>query len=328
MKNERNKTDKEKSYLSNLTKKLALFAVTSCIAVTAFGCSGSANSNANNSVSGGDYTSNHSNSTTENSKYSQILQNILSSEYYSWLLDKAKENNDLYDSAQFDPHPYAFLEDEGFDVEAIRNDEIACRTQSFVKENEPNNLYIATYVENKNGNYYTQYMLKYHLTDQEMQEYHKLHSSDNNKFYLEAVFLNNEISKLKDPVILASTKINITAHDKMCESFEGGNYGFGSYFMDVILMSCSTEKQEFRICLLPKMTTLNHMYSECKYGDIYLVEDAASIKMNGDVFMSPYSHGQFDYKEGTSPDDIKSIKMYHPQNTRLKYYSIGQYTPE
>lgn len=336
MNNEINSTKEQKLSLisklrsklktTKIVKKIAGLSICACMAISSFGCSCTGTNNTNNNTSGNSSNSSHSSSGGKEEKISQMLSNILTSEYYNYLLSSAEQNPDLYDTAKFDPHPYAFLNDEGFDVDAIKNNQIACRTQSFVKDSEPNNLYIATYVENKSGNYYSQYLLRYKLTDKEMKEYHMLHNSNSRQFYLEAVFLNNEISKIKEPEVLAETKITTNAHEKLCKTFEGLGDKLDCTFMDVILLDCSTQKQEFHVYVFPKMSTLNNMYSECQYVDYYLIGCMSPVKMDGDIFISPYTHGQFTYKEGvTFENSVHSIKMYHPQNTSLKY-SLGQYT--
>ena len=113
------------------------------------------------------------------SGYSQILQNILLDEHYDNLIYQAivGKNYQLLETGVFEPHPYAFLASEGFDISAIKNDEIEAYTMSFVKDEEPNNLYIYTRVMQDNS-YWTNYLLKYKLTDKEMDDYHFLHSGN------------------------------------------------------------------------------------------------------------------------------------------------------
>ena len=108
---------------SKIVKSIAGLTIATGIAFSAFACKGpNYNSSSNNSnyPTSGEQNSDNSNA----SKYSQLLQNILKSNYYNNLISQAEKNNSLYSSAKFDPHPYAFLEDEGFDIEAIENGDI------------------------------------------------------------------------------------------------------------------------------------------------------------------------------------------------------------
>ena len=158
------------------------------------------------------YTEGETQGNKENpySEYSQLLQNVLLNKEYNNIL-----NSGDYNSALFDPHPYAFLEKEGFDVDAIKSGEIECRTRSYVMDNEPNNLYIQTTIT-EGTSHKTNYLLRYTLTEQEMDDYRLLHEGEGwVSYYVQATFMNNEISKMKTPTIIGKSNVSLDAFEKL-----------------------------------------------------------------------------------------------------------------
>ena len=104
------------------------------------------------------------------SKYSPLLQSLLTNPEYDRLIERFENKEEgLAESPLFQPHPYAFLEEQGIDTSKIINGELTANTMSYVIENEPNNLYMYTRVNYPD--YHQVYLLRYTLTDQEMKEY-------------------------------------------------------------------------------------------------------------------------------------------------------------
>ncbi len=83
------------------------------------------------------------------SQYSQILQNVLNSSYYDNLADGFIPG--VIHGNIFQPLPYGFLEDEGFDITALKNDSLHSYTYTFIKDGEPNSLYLCSNVESTNA---------------------------------------------------------------------------------------------------------------------------------------------------------------------------------
>lgn len=110
--------------------------------------------------------------------FSPILQTVLKSEYYNEIIRQAKIDIQFKDyshetSNRYQAIPYGFLEDEGYDIEAIKNDEIKCESDVFVLDGD---LYIACRVENKaSTTYYTHYVIKYKLNEQELSDLNLTH---------------------------------------------------------------------------------------------------------------------------------------------------------
>ncbi len=152
------------------------------------------------------------------SKYSKILQEVLTNNYYNNLLAQAKVDASLYSSAKFTTHPYGFLEREGFDIEAIKDGELDCKTYAFYKESEPNNLYMAVYAEKDEG-IYNEYLIRYKLTEQEMYDYKMLYTmpenSSNADTCLQVFFINDAVSRTKSAEILSECKSTVAAHESI-----------------------------------------------------------------------------------------------------------------
>ena len=152
------------------------------------------------------------------SQYSKILQEVLTNNYYNNLLAQAKVDASLYSSAKFATHPYGFLEREGFDIEAIKDGELDCKTYAFYKESEPNNLYMAVYAEKDEG-IYNEYLIRYKLTEQEMYDYKMLYTmpenSSNADTCLQVFFINDAVSRTKSAEILSECKSTVAAHESI-----------------------------------------------------------------------------------------------------------------
>lgn len=152
------------------------------------------------------------NSTTkanpDDSSHSGIVQPVEEKEY-SPLMLKVKEYQSYNESANFvlnrrDPHPYAFLSQQGFDIDSIKNGELECKTSAFVYDDEPNNLYMVVsvktgYKDQRNNTYF----LKYKLSNRDMEDYFWLQQND----FTVSYFVNDIISQLYQPEILSVSSV-------------------------------------------------------------------------------------------------------------------------
>lgn len=194
------------------------------------------------------------------SKYSKLVEEMLQNEYYNRLILRARNDRTLYSSPLFDPHPYAFLEKQGHDIERVKSGELRCKTLGFTNAENPNYLYLATYVENADG-YYTEYFLKYSLSDKEMEDYKALNTLHGASCYVQCMFLNDWISANKTEIILSEMKVEVNTHDyianylsstKEIEALVGG-----SNYVDFVLTSFDSETRFYDILIFPKGTTYN-----------------------------------------------------------------------
>ena len=142
--------------------------------------------------------------------YSVLLHSVEEDPYYQSIVDQVNKTRDPESNGLkrkncylLNQHPYGFLQDQGYDVEAIKNGQLSCQTFSFVRADQPNKLYMVTRVLTEdNGWYnYVNYMISYDLTKQEMADYKGTYAQQ----YIYANFLNDAISKQKKATIHMQT---------------------------------------------------------------------------------------------------------------------------
>lgn len=213
--------------------------------------------------------SNNSGASDENkySQYSQLLQNVLNNEEYKDLTDRSINEDDydapIHTKSYLAQHPYAFLEDQGFDVDAIKNSDFKdSRTLSYVLEDEPNNLYILTRIlQNKDDvSYYHCFLIKYTLSDQEMADYHCVYEDtlmERNPVLIESgvaarCFMNNEISKMKTPTIVAESKVTVEAYESLTKSILGkSNRVITTMLLDITTPDNDIDR--FKLLVIPQI---------------------------------------------------------------------------
>ena len=200
------------------------------------------------------------------------------------------KQNKLVSNSYIAPHPFAFLEDQGHDVASVRAGRLKCKTQVYSKKSEPNNLYMAVYVENA-GDYYSEYLLRYTLTSQEMADYNMLIE----KSYTQTTFIIDQISKSKTPEILSEVNIAKSSHDKLVtdEQLEYQvEYSTKFGVFDIIFRDYDLEKQTFTIQVITNQgsataSKLNNM----KTFEIVVVPKAgARISLNNNILQTPYDY--------------------------------------
>ena len=277
---------------SKIVKRLALLTITAATVLTLSACEEVSTEPDGPNFGIGETQSNlpdEIRNPIDVSGYSQILQNILLNKEYDNLIYQATVAKDyqLLETGVFEPHPYAFLEGEGFDVQAIKNDEIDAYTMSFVKDEEPNNLYIFTRVMQDNS-YWTNYLLKYTLTDKEMDDYHYLHTGEGKTaFFIQSVLMNNEISKTRKPEIVGKANISIEAIDKITNDLQRISL-YKENKTDVIFLNPNKENATFEMMLVPRYDNYKQMCHENKIitGD-FAINIAHTFTMENDVYMGP-----------------------------------------
>ncbi len=222
----------------------------------------------------------------EESKYSQMLLNVLNDSYYNSLHEQLTNENwmNLYNTPAYDPHPYAFLEDEGIDTNKILNGTYPAFTMSFVLDEEPNNLYIHTRVL-IDGSYYQSYLITYKLTNKEMSDYQEMHGQTgiDNSFKWPAFFLNDEISKIKQPTQVLETKYSIETFSIFNKTYKNWNYIIptvdikaGSFHI-ILFKSQNNAIALNRINLIHSKILCNNITND---NDIITIHSAASTENN------------------------------------------------
>ena len=150
-------------------------------------------------------------------KYSQILQNVLDSDYYNGLIEMRRNKTILSESEKrsLEPIPYGFLAKQGFDVNELIQSENEVTSYQFIRESEPNSLYCALNVETKaNPNYFTNYYIKYDLTQKEVDDLNMLFGG----IYIQAFFFIQELSNQKTPTIVSQCNMSVDAYNGLLEN--------------------------------------------------------------------------------------------------------------
>lgn len=182
LENDRNNTDrglKNAHPRLNKFKNVALALVLaggmaiSMSACTSFGGDGTTPGNDGTTPGGGNGTTSGGN----NSEYSQILENVINSPYYNEVIDDYINSNNKDTQNAEAPIPYTFLEREGLDVNAIKNDQLECESVAYIMNNDTSKLYLSTRAESAEG-YYANYVLSYQLTEQEYNDLYMLHEDN------------------------------------------------------------------------------------------------------------------------------------------------------
>ncbi len=261
---------------------------------------------------------NNNGDNTQPSKYCKILESILTDENYNSIIKEAKEDFNFYRSASFDPHPYGFLKKKGHNIDAVKSGDLECRTVSYVLDEEPNNLYIMTYVENASSDpYYTEYTLKYTLSEQEMKDYKFLHK-DGSNYYVQAVFMNDAISKTKKETIVSETKMNVKAHKEMRDSIKNILYVeeiYKSKQLDILLAGFNESKQTFDVKTFIKYSNNTQMVFSDKILTNYLRRGNQKLQIINDIYYAPNTPGNYELNEQT-PTNF-TVTYYHSQDTIL-----------
>lgn len=235
----------------------------------------STTTNNNNPDSPQDYMNGHS----------QILKNILLDSYYDELILSVTNYNNVLQSWKFQPHPYAFYEDQGIDLTPLKNGQSEAYTMSYVLDEEPNSLYMYTRILMDNT-YYQNYLLKYEIIDQEYNDYYLMHNGYREyDYYIQSVFMNNEIAKSRDPEIISSSKVSKTAQENLTESFQKTKLTTTKN-CDIFLMDINYSTGEFVVYIIPRLDNNKEMHID---SNIATVQCIGPVIMSNGVYVSPSS---------------------------------------
>ena len=242
------------------------------------------------------------------SKYSPLFQNVLTNEWYDELVARYL-NGETSLERYFQPHPYTFLEEQGFSASDIISGKTPAYTMSYVLNEEPNNLYIHTRVQT--NDYYTNYLICYTLTDEEMADYNMVHAGNGlTRQYLQAFFMNHEISKAKTPTILGTSKIYVSSLEAMQKNFKS-NALVSTRICDIIFLNPNNNENSFKIIAIPAY----YEYDKMTYvNDINFIDCLAFLEYKNGIFSGPCSFGAVSFTSKTPT----SAKLYFPQNVSLK----------
>lgn len=288
---------------SKLVKKVAALGIAAVIAFNFYGCDTTPTPDDNTIIDNG---TNKNNGHTIKDDFgnevecSELLYKVVNNTNYCNLISRAKGQPSLYETGYFDPHPYGFLEDKGYDINAIKNNEIPCFTMSYVLDEEPNNLYIYTRVK-PTDNQYDNYLIRYTLTDQEMDDYHYLHTGDGNSdYFIQAAFINDQISKTKTPTIVGSAKFKAENYDRLTKQQFKLENAHSSHYCIIAYINPNTEDNTVNLIFLPDHHERFQVYfSEHKESVINnTYKTLSDLEMNNNIV--DLSYYNFDYILQTS----------------------------
>ena len=203
-----------------------------------------------NQSSGGGNTSGGSDSNGDENqqKYSDIVTKLMTDDYYFNIARTI-----LFDSTKLEkymlPVPYKFLRERGHNVDAYLEGTLNVFASSYIFDNDHNHIYVSVKAENVSyheyGNYYTNYVLKYSLTNQEYEDNITLSKSGS----LQSLFFIQELDNQKSPEIVNQINIAVSSYDDMIEGYlTAPDINFNKYRqIDVDVYTCNKDELEVSI---------------------------------------------------------------------------------
>lgn len=183
-------------------------------------------------------------------QYSDILRAVLNDPYYDEVIEEyhnAEEGTERVN--KIFAIPYGYIESIGIDTTPIKNDEVEAYATTYIKDDEPNYLYVYARVENNDSTpYYTCYNLKYSISDQNKEEYEMLHKGS----YIQAPLFVQEISKRKTPVEAKVASLTKARYESYLREFKRDpiiQEALGED-IDFTLLGFSVEDQTFDVQMM------------------------------------------------------------------------------
>ena len=232
-------------------------------------------------------------------EYSQILNDVLDSDYYDSLTDMYRDGASFQISKAHEAIPYAFLSREGYDVQAIKDEEIDCDSVAYIKNNDTNTLYLSTRVETNGADpYYTCYTLSYSLTDDEYDDLVMLHEGK----YIQAPYFIQELDNQKTARVESKASITVEAYDDLLQTFTGNqNYStsvFGTDDLEMDFLDFSVNNNTFEVNLRTRpdrgnnTSTMVMIVYNGQLRNIKLIPalsgNISTLSNNSSVFTGPY----------------------------------------
>ena len=179
------------------------------------------NNNTNNNNNSDNNNQSGNNGENEESiidKLSDITKTIETDSYYRSLGQKNTDNHQ-YITPDILPIPYKFLRNHGHDVDAYLDGTLDVFASSYIYDNDKNHIYVSVKAENVStsqyGNYYTNYVLQYPLTDQEYEDYITLSKSA----CIQSLFFIQELDNQKTPEIVNQINVQVETYKDMITKY-------------------------------------------------------------------------------------------------------------
>ncbi len=256
------------------------------------------------------------------SQYSQLLQDVLKSDYYNDLADKHFSNQlklpGLADAGAnlIENIPYTFLESQGEDIEAIKNNEIYTYCFNYVNNENKNELFTnirMMFGEDKKTQYYKIYLIKHEITDKELEDFSMLTEEK----YIQANFFIQELDNQREAELVNEFCINANAYEELLQQFNRIDnnviQNFNSQKINNFIIKDISKTGEYTFCLDLDLIAGTSNPGPVSYGEI------SPITINIDELNSSSSyrngifnlkHGYFNIEELSSPTPITYFANY------------------
>ena len=233
-------------------------------------------------------------------KYSQILNDVLESDYYAELTDMYEAAWNYPITKAHEAIPYAFLSREGFDIQAIKDEEIDCDSVAYIKNDDTSTLYLSTKVVTDGADpYYTCYTLSYPLTDKEYDDLVMLHQEK----YIQAPYFIQELDNQKTAKVISKASITVEAYDGILNylvGFAQMTSAFGTDKLDLDFIDFSVDNQTFEVNLRTtpnrgnNTSTMVIIVPNAELRNIILLpsnlNSVITLRNNSSVFAGPFNY--------------------------------------
>ena len=233
-------------------------------------------------------------------KYSQILNDVLESDYYAELTDMYEAAWNYPITKAHEAIPYAFLSREGFDIQAIKDEEIDCDSVAYIKNDDTSTLYLSTKVVTDGADpYYTCYTLSYPLTDKEYDDLVMLHQEK----YIQAPYFIQELDNQKTAEVISKASITVEAYDGILNylvGFAQMTSAFGTDKLDLDFIDFSVDNQTFEVNLRTtpnrgnNTSTMVMIVPNAELRNIILLpsnlNSVITLRNNSSVFAGPFNY--------------------------------------
>ena len=280
-------------------KRFAILTISAALAgVVALGACSLGSQTGGNDTDPDDPTIDNNDPTPEpEEKYSQILNDVLESDYYAELTDMYEAAWNYPITKAHEAIPYAFLSREGFDIQAIKDEEIDCDSVAYIKNDDTSTLYLSTKVVTDGADpYYTCYTLSYPLTDKEYDDLAMLHQEK----YIQAPYFIQELDNQKTAKVISKASITVEAYDGLLKSFiDNKNFSTRVFGTDDFLnFSINDNTFEVNLRTWPyrgnNTSTMVMIVRNGQLRNLHLVPslsgDVSTLDHNNSVFTGPDFH--------------------------------------
>ena len=220
-----------------------------------------------------------------------------------------------------------FFEQQGHNIEEVKQNNLEFSSRLYIKDTEPNNLYIATNAETKSAqsDYFTNYLLKYTLSNDELKDFQMLFEGD----YLQANFFVQQLSYDRTPTVVSKFKIEVDAYNNIVNQLNKEQdlpNVFPSHSQKVDFMNFYNFEPENQHCFLGAniLVQIPSSKNVCtlQLGSINLIFlITAGWEMENGIFKTHYARGlmYFDEDKEAYKNSITEVNYYRMANRSALY---------